>query len=151
MAAEQYGIFRRGTDRLDIELRGELRVEDVAACEIAVRMQLGVAKPGSFRVIVDLQKVVAYSLEARDALVTLQRHVGNAASQTAYVTASSSGRALAMWTAHTTPNQVIKNFSSRDDAVGWLTGDVGPSSGVQPTVHRAERATVSRRRRMSIG
>jgi len=151
MATVQYGIFRRGTDRLDIELRGELRVEDLSACEAAVRMQLGVAKQGAFKVVVDLQKVVGYSLEARDALVALQRHLGAAASQTAYVTASSAGRALALWTGHMTPDQVVKNFSNRDDAVGWLIGDVGPASGVRPMVHRAERATVSRRKRTSIG
>lgn len=151
MAAEQYGILRRGTDRLDIELRGELRVEDLAACEAAVRMQLGVAKRGTFKVVVDLEKVVGYSLEARDALVALQRHLGGAASQTAYVTASSAGRALAMWTVHMTPNQAVKNFSTRDDAVGWLIGDVGRASGVRPTLHRADRATVSGRRRSSIG
>jgi hypothetical protein len=114
-------------------------------------MQLGVAKQGAFRVVVDLQTVVGYSLEARDALVALQRHLGGAASQTAYVTASSAGRALAMWTAHMMPNQVVKNFSNRDDAVGWLIGDVGPVSGVRSTVDRAERATVSGRRRTSIG
>jgi hypothetical protein len=134
MGAGRFAIVRRASDHLDIELAGELSERTLVACDAEVCAQLSAAKPGAIRVLIDLAAVETYSIEARDALVALQKHLAGKASQTAFIASSPAGRGLALWASHMTEGQVIKSFAQRADAEGWLLGSPGPTTGVRPVV-----------------
>lgn len=119
----------------------------MVACEAEVRAQLSVTKAGGVKVLIDLVGVAGYSLEARDALVALQRFLGGKASQTAFVADSPSSRSLALWIAHMTEGQVIKSFLQRDQANAWLADNTGPTTGVRPVLRAREPARARKRRR----
>ena len=150
MGAGRFVILRKAADQLDVELAGELNERSLVACEAEVRTQLSVAKPGCVKVLVDLAAAQGYSLEARDALVALQRYLGGKAAQTAYVANSPAGRGLALWVTHMTEGQVIKTFARRDEADGWLAGAAGPTTGVRPVAHVRDGA-LGRRRKKATG
>ena len=132
MGAGRFAIVRRATDHLDIELAGELSDRVLITCDAEVCAQLSAAKPGVVRVLIDLVAVEAYSIEARDALVSLQKHLAGKASQTAFVAATAVSRGLALWVAHVSQGQVIMSFSRRGDAESWLLGSTGPTTGIRP-------------------
>jgi hypothetical protein len=146
MSSGRFKIVRRAADKLEVELAGDLTEPVVQACEADVRTQLGVTKAAAVKVSIDLCGVAAYTLEARTGLVALQRFLGLKASQTAFVADSAASRGLALWVMHTTEGQVIKTFAHGDDALAWLTGSFGPTTGVRP-VMRAD----ARKRRPSRG
>jgi hypothetical protein len=147
MGAGRFVILRRAADQLEVELAGELSERTLAACEAEVRTQLSVIKPGCVKVLIDLMVVQDYSLEARDSLVALQRHLGIKAAQTAYIADSPAGRGLALWITHMTQGQVVKAFPRRDDAELWLAGSAGPTTGVRPVAHVRDGAHARRRKR----
>ena len=147
MVAGHFRIRRNAADRLVVELEGDLDQRIVLDCDAEVRAQLSVAKPGGVKVVIDLLGVVGYSIEARDELVSLQRFLGAKASQTAFVTASTAGRSLALWIAHMTEGQVIKAVSNHEAAVAWFAGASGPTTGVRPVVPRDRDGATPRRRR----
>src|SRR5882757_3586595 len=97
MVTGRFTIRRWATDQLQIELQGELDEGVLAACQTEVRALLSAAKAGSIMVLVDLQRVDSYCLKARDELVVLQRFLGAAANQTAFVANTAAARALALW------------------------------------------------------
>jgi hypothetical protein len=130
-------VLRRAADQLVVELLGELSERTLLTCEAEARAQLSVAKPG-VKLLIDLTGVQGYSLEARDCLVVLQRHLGSKATQTAYVAASAAGRGLALWVSHMSDGQLIKSFARRGDAEGWLAGAAGPTTGVRPVARELE-------------
>jgi hypothetical protein len=138
MGAGRFVVVRKATDQLVVELAGDLGERTLVACEAEVRAQLSVAKP-AMRVLIDLVEVSGYTLEARDGLVLLQRHLGSKASQTAYVAESASGRGLALWVSHMTEHQVIKCFARHADAEVWLAGVAGPTTGVRPVARARDR------------
>lgn len=131
MGVGRFVVIRSAADQLVVELGGELSERTLVTCEAEARVQLSVAKPG-LKVLVNLVEVRGYSLEARDALVALQSHLGTKAGQTAYVADSAAGRGLALWVSHMSASQVIKSFSRRSDAEAWLAGSAGPTTGVRP-------------------
>jgi hypothetical protein len=131
MGAGRFVVLRRAADQLVVELAGELSECTLVTCEAEARAQLSVAKPG-VKVLLNLVDVQGYSLEARDCLVVLQRHLGSKAIQTAYVADSVASRGLALWVSHMSNNQVIKSFACRGDAEAWLAGAAGPTTGVRP-------------------
>jgi hypothetical protein len=147
MGAGRFVILRKAADQLEVELAGELSEHTLVSCEAEVRTQLSVIKPGCVRVLIDLTSVQGYSLEARDGLVALQRHLGNKAAQTAYIADSPAGRGLALWITHMTQGQVVKSFARRDDAEAWLGGSAGPTTGVRPVAHVRDGARTRRRKR----
>jgi hypothetical protein len=151
MSRGHFKIVRGGADRLEIALSGELDEVNIKACDREARAELSIAKARSIKVTIDLSRVEGYSLEARDALVVLQRQLGGVASQTAYVTASSPGRSLALWTSHMTSSQVIDRFSNREDAFAWVASSTGPSTGVHEIRRADEREAAPRRRRSTRG
>ena len=151
MGAGRFVILRKAADQLEVELAGELSERTLVACEAEVRAQLSVIKPGCVKVLIDLVSVQGYSLEARDGLVALQRHLGNKAAQTAYVAESPAGRGLALWITHMTRGQVVKGFSRRDDAETWLVGSAGPTTGVRPVAAVRDGARPPRRRKRATG
>jgi hypothetical protein len=126
-------------DRFEVELKGELSERTLLACEAEVRTQLSAAKAGGVKALIDLFGVEGYSVEARDVLVTLQRFLGGKASQTAFISDSALGRSLALWVAHMTEGQVIKSFSRHEDSTAWLSGSVGPTTGIRPVLRARER------------
>lgn len=148
MGVGRFVVLRRAADQLTVELAGELSERTLVTCEGEARAQLSVAKPG-VKVLIDLTGVQGYSLEARDALVALQRHLASKATQTAYVADSAAGRGLALWVSHMSENQVIKSFGRRADAEAWLAGVAGPTTGVRPVARAIEQDPPRRTRRAS--
>jgi hypothetical protein len=147
MAGSRFQIHRRTADRLDIELAGELDERIVLACEAEVRAQLSLAKAGGMSIAIDLLGLDGYSLAARDQLVALQRVLGDKAAQTAFVVRSSASRGLALWITHMVQGQVIKSFAQREDALSWLAGRVGPTTGVRPVLRARDRGPLFPRKR----
>jgi len=147
MSAGRFVILRKAADQLEVELAGELSERTLLTCEAEVRAQLSVTKPGGVKVLIDLMSVKGYSLEARDGLVALQRHLGNKAAQTAYIADSPAGRGLALWITHMTRGQIVKGFSRRDEAESWLAGSAGPTTGVRPVAQVRDGAPPRRRKR----
>jgi hypothetical protein len=150
MGVGRFVILRRAADQLAVELAGDLSEHTLVTCEAEARAQLSVAKPG-VKVLIDLVGVHGYSLEARDALVALQRHLASKAGQTAYVAVTAAGRGLALWVSHMSENQVIKSFSRRDDAEAWLAGIAGPTTGVCPVTRALDRDPPRPRKKASQG
>jgi len=150
MGAGRFVSVRRAADQLDLELIGELEERILLACDADARAQLTAAKPGVVKVLVDLTGVQGYTLEARDGLVVLQRHLGDRACQTAYVADSAAGRGLALWVVHMTEGQVIKCFARRSDAAAWLCGSAGPTTGIRP-VTRARDPEAPRPGKKALG
>jgi hypothetical protein len=130
--AGHFAIWRNAADRLELGLWGELAERDLLSCEAEVRAQLSVTKAGGVQVLVDLLDIDGYSLQARDALVALQRFLGAKASQTAFIADSTRGRGLALWISHMTEGQVIESFNRREDATAWLARGVGRVTGLRP-------------------
>lgn len=142
----QYQVARKSADQLEIALSGELTERVVVACDADARAQLSATKPSGVAVIVDLTGVTGYSLEARDALLNLQRSLAGKARQTAYLADCAAARSLSLWVRHMAEGQAVSIFATRDDAGPWLAGTSGPTTGVRP-VARARRTTpVSRRK-----
>jgi hypothetical protein len=147
MVAGHFRICRKAADRLEVELAGELTERVMVACDAEARTHLSVTKAGGVKVLFDLTCLTGYSLEARDALVALQRFLGGKASQTAFIASTASGRSLALWVAHMTDGQVIKSFSRLEDATTWLSGCLGPTTGVRPVPQTREEKPTRKRRR----
>ena len=134
MSVGRFVIVRRAADHLEIELAGELTDRVLVSCDAEVCAQLSAARPGTVRVLIDLVTVDAYSIEARDGLVSLQKHLAGKASQTAFVASTPVSRGLALWVSHVSQGQVIKSFARRGDAESWLLGAAGPTTGIRPVV-----------------
>jgi hypothetical protein len=150
MGVGRFVILRKAADQLEIELSGELSDRTLVTCDAEVRAQLSAARAGSVRVLIDLVSIAGYSIEARDGLVSLQRHLAGKANQTAYVTDSPASRGLALWVGHMTEGQVIKTFARRADAESWLAGSIGPTTGIRP-VTRARDGVRPRRKSNAAG
>jgi hypothetical protein len=154
MGSAQFEITRSAADRLELKLSGDLDEATMQECHSEARATLSHAKPGALRILVDLLDVEGYSLAARDELVALQRFLGTKSSQTAFVTGCPKGRSLALWLSHMASGQVIKSFAQGGDAIAWLAGSAGPTTGVrlvsrlsdQPEPGRPRRRTASRPR-----
>jgi hypothetical protein len=134
MGSGWFKIARRTAGRLEVEFAGDLTEPVVRACDADVRAQLSVAKAAAIKASIDLRAIEAYTLDARDGLVALQRFLGTKASQTAFIAGSAASRGLALWVMHTTEGQVIKTFAHPEDAEGWLFGALGPTTGVRAVV-----------------
>ena len=132
MVVGRFTIRRWATDQLEVDLHGELSAHTLSACETELRAQLSATKTGTLMVLVDLLRVDNYTLEARDALVGVQRFLGGKASQTAIVAATAAGRGLGLWVTHVVEAQVIKTFADRDVAKAWLAQRSAPTTGVRP-------------------
>jgi hypothetical protein len=150
MGAGRFVVLRKAADQLNLELVGELDEPLLRECVAETRAQVIAARPAGVRVLVDLTGVEGYSLEARDALTALQKHLDDKTSQTAYVATSAAGRGLALWVIHMTEAQVIKCFARRADAEAWLGGSAGPSTGVRP-VARAREPERQRAQKKALG
>jgi len=148
MGSEQFQVARKSPDHLEIALSGELTERLVVACDGEVRAQLSASKPSGVAVLVDLTRVTGYSLEARDALLGLQRSLSNKARQTAYLAYSAPARSLSLWVRHMAEGQVVRIFGVIEDATAWLAGTAGPTTGVRP-VARARRTTPTIRRKIA--
>lgn len=146
----QFEVARRSADQLEVALGGELTERTVVNCDAEVRAALSATKPAGVLVLVDLTKVTGYSLEARDALVGLQRSLSCKARQTAYLADTAASRSLSLWVRHTTDAQTLRIFNDLADAVGWLVGSAAPTTGVRP-VARARRHTPPSRRSKAAG
>ena len=140
MSPGSFSVVRRATDKLDLELAGDLTEADVGACETELRALLSATKQGALKALFDLRGIEGYTLAARAALVSLQRFIDTKANQTAFVASSAVSRGLALWVMHMTEQPSIKSFASREDAVAWLSGDVGPTTGVRPVMRAGSRA-----------
>jgi hypothetical protein len=152
MGSGWFKIARRSAGKLEIEFAGELTDAVVRACDADLRAQLSAAKAAAIKATIDLRDIEAYALEARDALVALQRFLGTKTNQTAFIASTAASRGLALWVMHTTEGQVIKTFAQPDDAEGWLTGALGPTTGVRPVVptdHEARRRRPARSRKVA--
>jgi hypothetical protein len=101
-------------------------------------------------VLIDLTQVTGYSLEARDALVGLQRSLAAKSRQSAYLASSAPSRSLSLWVRHTTEAPSLHVFNDLGDAIAWLAGSAGPTTGVRP-VARARRHTPTPRRNKIAG
>jgi hypothetical protein len=148
MGTGQFEVTRRSADQLEIALTGELTERTVVSCDAEVRAQLSASKPSGVAVVVDLTKVTGYSLEARDALVGLQRSLAAKARQTAYLADTAGSRSLSLWVRHNADVQTVKIFNDVADAQAWLGGAAGPTTGVRP-VARARRQTPASRRKIA--
>ena len=144
----QFEVTRRSADQLEIALIGELTERTVVNCDAEVRAQLSATKPSGVAVLVDLTRVTEYSLEARDALVGLQRSLATKARLCAYLAGSAPSRSLSLWVRHTTEAQALHVFNDVADAQSWLAGSAGPTTGVRP-VARARRLTPPSRNKIA--
>jgi hypothetical protein len=125
-------IARKATDLVELALRGDLDSRAIAACESELRAQLMLVQPAGLQALVDLREVVSYTLDARDALVALQRFLGSKASSTAYVGDSAQQRGLSLWVSHMVEGQVVHCFARHADGMGWLKAEPRPVTGVRP-------------------
>lgn len=150
MGTGQFEVARRSADQLEIALVGELSERTVVNCDAEVRAQLSASRPAGVGVLVDLTRVSGYSLEARDALVGLQRSLAAKARQTAYLADSAASRSLSLWVRHNTEAHTLQVFNDSADAFSWLAGIAGPTTGVRP-VARARRQTPPPRRNKIAG
>ncbi|MGD8862613.1 MAG: hypothetical protein PVI30_21560 [Myxococcales bacterium] len=141
MSSGRFEVARRSAELLEVVLEGALDEARIAACEADVRASLSAVRDGGVRVLVDLTGVEGYSLGAREALVALQGVIGRRSCQTAYCAAATEGRALALWVAHMSADQVIKTLRSREDALAWLGGEGPPTTGVRPLARASEHPT----------
>jgi hypothetical protein len=148
MGTGQFEVTRKSADQLEIALGGELTERTVASCDAEVRAQLSASKPAGVAVLVDLTKVSGYSLEARDALVGLQRSLAGKARQTAYLASNAGSRSLSLWVRHNADAQTVKIFNDMTDAQAWIGGFSGPTTGVRP-VARARKETPASRRKIA--
>jgi phage-related tail protein len=140
MGASEHRVTRSSASRLEIAFSGDLTERDVAAAEAEARALLSAAKAGTVALVVDLRGLRGANPVARDALVALQLAVGGKLGQSAYVADSAAGRGLSLWIRHTLQDQVVKSFSTHEDAVAWLCAEAGPTTGVRP-VARARKPT----------
>jgi hypothetical protein len=144
MALSRYVVTRRATDWLEVTLEGDIDPSVVMSCEREVRAQIVLA-PSSLHAVINLCGVTGYRLEARDSLVSLQRCIGERASQSAYVADTAPGRALALWVIHNTQGQMLRSFMRAAEASEWLGAADVAESGVREV--RSTRRTINGRKR----
>jgi hypothetical protein len=144
MALGRYAVTRRATDWLEVTLEGDIDPSVVMSCEREVRAQIVLA-PANLHAVINLCGVTGYQLEARESLVSLQRCIGQKASQSAYVADTAPGRALALWVIHNTQGQVVRSFTRAGEAAEWLGGADVAESGVREV--RSTRRTINGRKR----
>lgn len=141
MGASQHRVTRSSAGQLEIALSGELTEQAVAAAEADARAQISATKAGTVALVIDLRGLQGASLAARDALVALQQALASKLRQSAYVADTPAGRGLSLWIRHTVQDQVVKAFSSHEDAHAWLSSEmVGPTTGVR-AVTRGRKVT----------
>jgi hypothetical protein len=97
MAICSFQLNRTPLDELAIELSGTLDEHTALLCEREVKTQLNQARAASLRVLWDLRALEAYSIEAREVLVRLQRFLSEKANRTVYVATRPEPRSLAVW------------------------------------------------------
>jgi len=148
MGLGRYAVTRRATDWLEVTLEGDIDPSVVMSCEREVRAQIVLA-PSNLHALINLCGVTGYRLEARESLVSLQRCIGEKASQSGYVADTAPGRALALWVIHNTQGQLVRSFMRAGEAAEWLGAADSAQSGVREV--RSTRRTINGRKRRAAG
>jgi hypothetical protein len=132
MSTAAFHIERSHTDEVGVLLSGCLDESVLLSCERELRMQLGLAKSASLRVLIDLRGVTGYTLDARTVLVRMQRFIAVKASRVIFVVDRPEPRALALWAVHMAGPWDARMAADPSDARAFLRGRSDPPTGVRP-------------------
>jgi len=126
---------------ITVSLRGDFDEAQAKALDRAVRGRMSGAVPGAHVFVFDLDGLRRCSVEGREVLAALQRHLGGVARRTAYVTSRPLFRGVALWICHSAPDSNARTFPNLGAAMAWLAssearGDVlmrGAESWIERT------------------
>jgi len=106
---------------ITVSLRGDFDGSQAKGLDEAIRGRMSGAVPGAHVFVFDLDGLRRCSVEGREVLAALQRHLGGVARRTAYVTGRPLFRGVALWICHSAPDSNARTFPSLETAVAWLT------------------------------
>ena len=106
---------------ITVSLHGDFDETQAKGLEAAVRGRMSGAVPGAHVFIFDLDGLRRCSVEGREVLASLQRHLGGVARRTAYVTSRPLFRGVALWICHSAPDSNARTFPGLAAATAWLT------------------------------
>jgi hypothetical protein len=135
MAGQQTAtdIRRVSPDRLEVQAVGSLDETRVLEWERELRTQLRHCEPETLGILLSLEAMTDYSLQAREVLVRVQTFLGGKASCTAYVADTPERRALALWVRHhATGGPSVAIYATRELAQRYLDGEHGAISALRP-------------------
>jgi len=126
---------------ITVSLRGDFEGSQAKGLDEAIRGRMRGAVPGAHVFVFDLDGLRRCSVEGREVLAALQRHLGGVARRTAYVTSRPLFRGVALWICHSAPDSNARTFPNLEAAMAWLTssearGDVlmrGAESWIERT------------------
>lgn len=118
--AETWSIAPIERDRVVITLRGDFEEAHATALETALRERLATAPSGALEVVVDIGDLTRCSVEAREALLRVQRYLGGVARRTAYVANRPLFRGIGLWICHHAPDSHARTFPNLATAEVWL-------------------------------
>lgn len=123
-------------DRLRIDLRGDLDVDEAQAVHEAVARELEQA--GSLAaVLIDLTSLTGCSIFARSALVKVQESLKVTRCRTAYVADVPRFRGLALWVINLAEDPAAKSCANQQAAEQWLAGDASRLDEIKGRTTRA--------------
>lgn len=119
-AAPNWSIASREHGRLVVTLCGDLDVAGADALAVELRRRLESASPGSHEVYYDLDGLTRCSVDARSALLRIQRFLAGVARRTAYVANRPLFRGVGLWICHQAPDANARTFAAAAHAHAWL-------------------------------
>jgi len=129
-----FDIRRVSPDRLELQIAGSLEEAWALEWERELRTQLRHCKPYSIGVLISLEAMTDYTLQARDVLVRVQAFLDEKANCTAYVADTPERRALAAWVRHHAEGPSVAIYENRALALRYLDGQHGAISALRPCV-----------------
>jgi hypothetical protein len=136
MTTPGFRLYRNASQRLTIELAGEIDEDTALYCERETRADLALVPDASLRVVWDLTGVTGYSLDARLVLVRLQQFLAIKADRTAYVAVEPTARSLALWAARMGDQARACIAADREAAEAWLIDSCGEARGAVAKLDR---------------
>lgn len=133
-----FDIRRVGPDRLELQIGGSLGEAWALEWERELRTQLRHCQAYSIGVLISLEAMTDYTLQARDVLVRVQAFLDEKANSTAYVADTPERRALAAWVRHHAQGSNVAIYENRELALRYLDGQHGAISALRPCVPTAD-------------
>jgi hypothetical protein len=123
-----YSVKQPTPYELQVELFGEFDAKTAADLHRDVRSAAEKLAPRTFSVIFNLVGLTDCSMEARPALVEIQRTLALRASRTAYLDDRPRFRGLALWVMHLAEDPNAKAVATPEQARQWIEATYDRSS-----------------------
>ena len=109
--------------RYEVRVAGEFGEADAEQLSAKFQAAMGEATPKSLQVIMDLTKMRACSVGARDVLCEFQKSLAGFGARTTYVANKPRFRGVGLWIAHNSRDRNVRAVHNKAQAEKWLNDD----------------------------